>query len=338
MKLPVLEHFFGVDFSGARQAGDFIWVAELEPHPRPPRLALTSLRPLSAICGTAERAPALAHLVGSILESERALWGFDFPFGLPVELFPKGTPWEEQFAFLSEWEDDAYGCGLECVRRATELLQRKHIRRASDTEARTPFDTFHYRLIYQTFFGMRDVVNPLRRAACTAVLPFQYRKLARAKRVVVECCPGSVLKLLGVPHQNYKQPKGGPLTRVRRATRHAILEWLEGAVRVGDRFRRVIMRNPGGTRSTRSSRPSARPTRCPRPITARSPSTPGTGTRGTCTCAKPHLERVVNTPVRPACRDQVPFASSGQAPGAQQRNPFVTRQPRGNLRTEFGSR
>jgi hypothetical protein len=118
--------------------------------------------------------------------------------------------------------------------------------RATDTEARTPFDSFHYRLIYQTFFGMRDVVNPLRQSRGTAVLPFQYRKLARARRVVVECCPGSVLKREGVPHQNYNQPAGGPLTRRRRLTRHVILEWLGGVVRIDPRSRRVMMRNPGG--------------------------------------------------------------------------------------------
>src|SRR5204862_8090885 len=97
-----------------------------------------------------------------------------------------------------------------------------------------------------TFFGMRDVVNPLRRTSGTAVLPFQYRKLPWARRVVVECCPGSVLKRLKVPHQNYKQPAGGPLTRKRRLTRHAILAWLGRVVRFDDGFRRVMMRNPGG--------------------------------------------------------------------------------------------
>lgn len=56
-----------------------------------------------------------------VLGSERALWGFDFPFGLPVELFPEGVGWREQFDFLRGWGDDAYGCGLECVRRATEF-------------------------------------------------------------------------------------------------------------------------------------------------------------------------------------------------------------------------
>ena len=65
-------------------------------------------------------------------------------------------------------------------------------------------------MIYQTFYGMRDVIGPLRRTPGTAVLPFQYRKLRTAERVVVECCPGSVLKRVGVPHQNYKQPAGGP--------------------------------------------------------------------------------------------------------------------------------
>jgi hypothetical protein len=90
------------------------------------------------------------------------------------------------------------------------------------------------------------VVLPLSRTPGTAVLPFQYRKLPRAKRVAVECCPSSVLKKLCLPHQNYKQPTGGPLTGKRRRTRHAILAGLEELVRIGDRHRLVMMRNPGG--------------------------------------------------------------------------------------------
>ena len=244
MQLLEFKRYYGVDFSGARQAGDTIWVAEVVPNRK--GLTLVSLRSLTAICGTAERREALAYLVDLVLASEDALWGFDFPFGFPIELFPDGTQWRDQFDFLHEWKDDAYGCGLECVRRATEFLQRKHIMRATDTEARTPFDSFHYRIIFQTFFGMRDVVNPLRQSVGTAVLPFQYQKLAKAMRVVVECCPGSVLKRVKVPHQNYKQPTGGPLTRKRRTTRHSILEWLTGLVRIDDQHRRVMMRNPGG--------------------------------------------------------------------------------------------
>src|SRR5689334_15849518 len=125
MRLPPIKRVYGVDFSGAKRAGDAIWVAEAVPRRRPPRLRLAALRSLTDLCGTPERGPALRHLVGMIRASEDALWAFDFPFGLPVELFPDGAAWAEQFAFLQAWGDDAYGCGLECVRRATELLQRK---------------------------------------------------------------------------------------------------------------------------------------------------------------------------------------------------------------------
>jgi hypothetical protein len=181
-----------------------------------------------------------------IADSTAALWGFDFPFGLPVELFPPGAAWSDQFDFLAGWADEAYGCGLECVRRAKRLRRGFHIRRQTDTDARAPFDTFHYRIIYQTFYGMRDVIGPLRQMPGTAVLPFQYRKLRTARRVLVECCPGSVLKKLGLPYQNYKQPTGGPLTGKRRRTRRGILSAVAGLVAISDRDRLRIMRNPGG--------------------------------------------------------------------------------------------
>jgi hypothetical protein len=245
MKLPAFESVYGVDFSGAKLAGRTTWVARCAIGSRP-GLRLLELHRLDRLCGTAERAGCLAFLVRLVNASTAALWGFDTPFGLPVEIFPQGSSWADQHEFLAEWEEDAYGCGLECIRRAKLVGDRMHIRRTTDVEARAPFDSYHYRIIYQLFHGMRDVAKPLSETPGTVVLPFQYRKLPRAKRVVVECCPSSVLKSLGLPHQNYKQPAGGPLTRVRRTTRHAILAGLAKLVRIGERHQRVIMRNPGG--------------------------------------------------------------------------------------------
>jgi hypothetical protein len=99
---------------------------------------------------------------------------------------------------------------------------------------------------YQTFYGMRDVLGPLARLRGTAVLPFHYRRLASARRVLVEACPASTLKRLGLPHQNYKQPQGGPLTARRRSTRRRLLEGLGGHVLIEPAHRRVVMRNGGG--------------------------------------------------------------------------------------------
>ena len=92
---------------------------------------------------------------------------------------------------------------------------------------------------------LRDVLAPLARRPGTAVLPFQYRRLPAAERVVVETCPSSTVKRLGLPHQNYKQPAGGPLTALRRRTRRVILAGLAEHVGIGGEERRRIMRDPG---------------------------------------------------------------------------------------------
>jgi hypothetical protein len=240
---------YGVDFSGARQAGTNTWVARLEPlrgRSKVPRYRLTELGCLGRLCGTAERGPALRHLVGMIAASAAALWALDFPFGLPVEVMAAETLWPAQLDFLRGWGEDAYGVGEECLRRAKALGGPNHIRRLTDTEAKAPFDCYHYRIIYQTFYGMRDVLGPLAARRRTAILPFQYRRLGRARRVLVEACPASTLKRLGLSHNNYKQPEGGPLTRKRRRTRRAILDGLGAWLEASAAHRRVMMRNGGG--------------------------------------------------------------------------------------------
>src|SRR5262245_8293436 len=238
----------GVDFSGARLAGRNTWVARLEPRPRScgPAYQLAALGRLEKLCGTAERAPALAFLVNQIAASDGALWALDFPFGLPIEVMARGARWAAQFDFLLDWGDDAYGAGVECVRRALRRGRAMHIRRLTDVEEKAPFDCYHYRIIYQTFFGMRDVLGPLRRARPTAILPFQYGRRATARRVLVEACPASTLKRLGLPHQNYKQPQGGPLISRRRRTRWAILDGLASHVLLQATHSRILMRDGGG--------------------------------------------------------------------------------------------
>ena len=266
---------YGVDFSGAKLAGRNIWIARGEPltHPfsggrngrasslassrsssngrasprfdRPP-LRLLELARLESLCGSPDREVALPHLVDLIRDSTEALWAMDFPFGLPVEVMSPGARWPAQLDFLRGWGEDAYGVGLECLGRAKALGGPMHIRRVTDSEAKAPFDCYHYRIIYQTFYGMRDVLGPLARSRGTAILPFHYRRLPRARRALVESCPDSTLKRLGLPHQNYKQPSGGPLTFKRRRTRHAILAGLARYIEINDRHRRVMMRNGGG--------------------------------------------------------------------------------------------
>jgi hypothetical protein len=240
-----MQAVYGVDFSGAKLAGRNIWIARCAVG-RNRRLRLEALHSLETLCGTPDRQPALSALVGMIKDSTDALWGIDAPFGVPIEVVDAGHTWADQLALVTGWTSDAYDLGLSFVARARALGDAMHIRRTTDTEARTPFDCYHYRIIYQTFHAMRDVLAPLTTTRGTAILPFQYARLNAAKRVVVEACPGSTLKRLNLPHNNYKQPTGGPLTRKRRMTRHRILDGLHDLIDLKDSDTRTMMRNPGG--------------------------------------------------------------------------------------------
>ena len=82
----MFDTIYGVDFSGAKLAGRNIWVARLERPKRPSRAVrhrLVELASLERLCGTAERGPALGHLVQLIADSRAALWALCMGAGLP---------------------------------------------------------------------------------------------------------------------------------------------------------------------------------------------------------------------------------------------------------------
>ena len=240
--LPNVETVCGVDFSGAKLAGRNAWIARCKV--AGDSLELVELDSLGSLVGTDERDAALAALVTMIRGSAGTLWAMDFPFGLPLEL--GFGDWPSQLELVRGWRGGAYAFGLHCLETAKERCERPHVRRLTDVEERAPFDCYHYRIIYQTFHGMADVLAPMERDRGTAVLPFQRAKLRRATRVVVEACPSSTLKRLGLPHQNYKQPAGGPLTRKRLATRKVLFAALREQITASEVLWRRMARNPGG--------------------------------------------------------------------------------------------
>ncbi len=247
----------GVDFSGAAQAGKNAWIAEIqvsEDGGSPSRtqpLKLVDLQPLGRAAGDPARDIVCKYLAEKILESRQALWGMDFPFGLPIEL---GLgDWEDQIRHVTDFEGDAQSYGRHLVQIARGLGDSMHIRRATDQETRTPFDCYHYRIIYQTFHGMRDVLGRIAGDAQTLVLPFDSKRLDRGElqvsdvhRIVLEACPSSTLWQMSLPRQKYKQPGGKPPDEVRRKNRREILAALKPTVEISPYRRKVMMDNPGG--------------------------------------------------------------------------------------------
>lgn len=286
--MPVIERVCGVDFSGAAKSGKTAWLAECDvcappagaqPPSRPQErgmphsgcglypsvLHLRGLSPLGRLAGSDDREAVCEYLVSRILGSDCTLWGMDFPFALPIEL--GGHCWKQQLGQVKRFESHADGSkslaasfGRSLATQATRVASHGRIRRQTDTETATPFDSYHYRIIYQTFHGMRDVLLPIASDNSTAVLPFQYMKLASARRLVVESCPASFLKRVGLPSMLYKQSAGRAPTEKHRQTRNAILRSLrpnpaakrseQGMPDVSVDFntyrRRQMMDDPGG--------------------------------------------------------------------------------------------
>ena len=232
-----IEHVVGVDFSGAKLAGRTAWAAFCDVTDGGPRVR--TLKPLGRFAGSDERADVMAWLVGAIAGSDRTLWAMDFPFALPFDTF---GGWPQQLEHVAAWPGGAHEWGVDRL----ELADREHRRRQTDLDEKAPFDCYHYRIVYQTFHGMRDVLRPLAGDPHTAIVPLQAGRVAAARRFVVEACPSSTLKRLGLPYQNYKQPGGKPPDAKRRATRRAIFRGLAGRGSLSPHYRRLCMNDPGG--------------------------------------------------------------------------------------------
>ncbi|MEM0925291.1 MAG: DUF429 domain-containing protein [Planctomycetota bacterium] len=238
----------GIDFSGAAQSGKTAWAAVLSPRGgdrQPQRFGLDQLQPLGSLAGSDDRASVNRYLVDRMQTESETFWGCDFPFGLPTELSLGG--WKAQLSQVVSFDGDAKVFGRSLVAKTQELQGAMHVRRTTDQETQTPFDCYHYRIIYQTFHGMRDVLAPLASNPRLAVLPFQYSKYFKGvSSVIVEACPSSTLKRFGLPYQKYKQSGGKPPSREHLATRRKIMSWVLERVEISEHRRRVIRRDPGG--------------------------------------------------------------------------------------------
>ena len=243
MKLPRIRNVFGVDFSGAAQSGKTAWLAEMRVA-RNQSLQIHRLGPLGRFAGSDERKVVCGYLVQAIRDSETSLWGCDFPFGLPIEL-GLGT-WARQLKHVRNFSGTAQQYGRELVQRTKQKTGQMHVRRDTDRETKTPFDCYHYRIIHQTVHGMSQVLFPLSTDKSVAVLPFHYRRIEAAERIVVEACPSSTLKRMGLPHLRYKQSGGKPPEKTHLRTRQSIMRGLHGVVEVSAYQRRVMMSDPGG--------------------------------------------------------------------------------------------
>jgi hypothetical protein len=196
----------GVDFSGARNAGNKIWVAEAEVTPR--GIEVVSCRQARDLPdGGADRDRALRALVAYLAEQSDAIVGFDFPFSLPSALIAE-TGWEGFVGAFAERYPTPEAFREDCAARS----DGRELKRRTDVEARVPFAAYNLRLYRQTYWGIRDVLYPLIAGDTARVIPMQTPR--PDSPVVAEICPASTLKREGL-YGSYKG-RGPELRQVRR--------------------------------------------------------------------------------------------------------------------------
>ena len=214
-------HVYGIDFSGARDAGKKVWIAGGVAEGG--CLRVEQCAPAAEWLGVGpDRDRCLVALSAFVAQDPEAVFGLDFPFGLPHQLVPDRT-WEEfVLAFGSRYNDPDHFSDLCREATAERWPGRKEIRRTTDKEANTPMSPYNRRIKYQTFHGIRDVLAPLVRDGAASVIPMQ-REVA-GRPLVLEICPSSTLQDRGLPHQGYKGRR-----HEHRTVRDLIITRLEGA-------------------------------------------------------------------------------------------------------------
>lgn len=256
---------YGVDFSGAQDAGRNIWLAEgvVENAPADADddstrsrdtededsnsesltgLSIRDCRPATEwFDRSADRDVILATLTSFLADllSSTAV-GLDFPFGLPA-LLVTVDDWE---TFLVQFPSD-YSSPDDLRARCTDRAElvgdgsKTKLFRTTDVPlaALSPYDL---RLQSQTFYGIRDVLRPLTMANAVRVHPMQ--SPASDKPSLLEVYPAGTLDDLGLHHTKYKDG-----TEAGRDRRREILDGLTAhGVAIADEVRERAVADDGG--------------------------------------------------------------------------------------------
>lgn len=225
----------GVDFSGAREAGKNIWIAEGAVTPDGVKIeALARAADLPGGANAFE--PAMTALVDHVATLTEHVIGFDFPFSLPASLLTQDTWPSFARGFAADYTNpDQFRDHCRAQTGGREL------KRATDTEARVPWCVYNLRLYRQTWAGIRHVLYPLVEQHGARVIPLQ--KPLAGKPLIAEICPASTLKAEGlyVPYKGRgEELRAARAVILRSVTRRGLLSPVRG------KLRETILDNTGG--------------------------------------------------------------------------------------------
>jgi hypothetical protein len=228
----------GVDFSGASEPGDRIWLTTAEP--TDDGIEVIACRSAREAFGATARADVLAALRSFPGEDE--VVGVDASFGLPRAVLPDriaaGDDWREAVRWVaSEYAGaDALSAQVDWKARARASdADGVELKRRTDgpTGANSPY-SFITR--YQTFHAMRDLLAPV--LDSVSVEPM----VAGDGPTLIEVYPAATLRDLGLPDRTYKEPG----TEAREKRERILVGLCEWGVELPDSFEERVLGDADG--------------------------------------------------------------------------------------------
>jgi hypothetical protein len=209
--LEIPKYFYGIDWSGAKDAGRKIWIAGGRRVGS--TVVLMELSRGAELPGSGVERPSCHGAVRDwITRREDAAIGLDFPFSLPSLLLEE-RDWEAFVRRFPERHPDP-----DSFREWCRASSGNELKRVTDQLARAPFSPWNLRIYRQTYWGIHSLLAPLSRDPKVSAVPMQTP--VEGGVWLLESCPASTLKR----HDLYR-PYKGKARRLRRA-RGEILEEL----------------------------------------------------------------------------------------------------------------
>jgi len=229
---------YGIDFSGALDAGRKIWIS----------LAMIKggvleirdcFQGFSLPSSGRRLHDCLSALVTFIASHRNSLFGLDFPFGIPQAIFEK-FGFENWARFIAVFPKQ-FSSPHEFQSKCKEVFGKREAKRTTDRESHTPFSPYNLRLFRQTYFGIKGVLNPLLKNGRACVIPMQ--EIINDKPIILEICPRSTLIRENIAGKKYKGK-----TQEHRGNRRDILNSLKdkNVIIPNDDLSRLIIDDPGG--------------------------------------------------------------------------------------------
>lgn len=190
MPMRGVQDIYGIDFSGAKKAGNKIWITKGFSDGEE-FVIEDCLRARDLLNSGKDIKVCLTAIVNLVKTNPNAVFGFDFPFGLPISLV-LAKSWEE---FILRFPKK-YKSPEEFQKSCRKVCNDKELKRETDRVSHTPFSPYNLRLFRQTYFGISSILSPLVLGDHARILPMQ--KHTEGKPVILEICPASTLSALGL--------------------------------------------------------------------------------------------------------------------------------------------